>query len=252
MLQDWCHITFLHWRYPAASLQRFLPPGLTVDVHDSTAWLGITPFVVQKLRPPFLPSVPWLSTFPETNVRTYVIGPDGSRGIWFFSLEAARRLAVAGARALYGLPYRWASMTARKEGELLHYESHRDEGGSTAATRVTVQIGPPVPSTPLEIFLTARFRLFSFRNNRLWFADVEHNPWPLRAARVERLEQTLLPSLLLEEPPDHPLVHYSRGVRTRISILQPITASIPLERAGAVFFGAPHEPAALKAFLRLE
>src|SRR3954469_3535284 len=134
MLQNWSHISFLHWRYPADSIQRLLPPGLTVDLHDSCAWLGLTPFIVQKLRPPFLPPLPWFSQFPETNVRTYVIGPDGSRGIWFFSLEAARGLAVLAARALYGLPYRWASMSVRKEGETVTYHSRRGQGTTGANT----------------------------------------------------------------------------------------------------------------------
>src|SRR4051812_48322865 len=101
MFQDWCHISFLHWHYPAEFIQGFLPPGLAVDLYDSRAWLGLTPFIVENLHPPLLPPLPWLSRFPETNVRTYVVGPDGSRGIWFFTLEAARALAVIGATALY-------------------------------------------------------------------------------------------------------------------------------------------------------
>ena len=114
MFQNWSHISFLHWSYPAVYIQSLLPPGLTVDIYDSRAWLGVTPFIVEKLRPPLLPSLPWLSRFPETNVRTYVVGPDGSRGIWFFTLGAARGAAVAGATAVYGLPYRWASMDVRQ------------------------------------------------------------------------------------------------------------------------------------------
>ena len=110
MLQAWTMLTFLHWRYPANVIRPFLPRHLTLDLFDDSAWVSLTPFLLKGLRPPLLPSLPWFSQFPETNLRTYVRGPDGTSGIWFFSLEAARVLAVIGARTLYGLPYQWASM----------------------------------------------------------------------------------------------------------------------------------------------
>src|ERR1041384_4832910 len=98
MLQDWETLTFVHWRYDASTLQARFPAGLTIDVYDGAAWIGLTPFRVSHLTLPGAPPLPWLSTFPETNLRTYVRGPDGIRGIWFFSLDAARLLAVLGAR----------------------------------------------------------------------------------------------------------------------------------------------------------
>src|SRR3954465_15315092 len=84
MIQTWARITFLHWRYPPDQLALRLPPGLSIDTFDGSAWLGLTPFVIEGLRPPLLPPLPWISRFPETNLRTYVRGPDGAPGIWFF------------------------------------------------------------------------------------------------------------------------------------------------------------------------
>lgn len=45
---------------------------------------------------------PWhvVPPFPETNLRTYVLGPDGRPGIWFWSLDATSPSAVAAARLL--------------------------------------------------------------------------------------------------------------------------------------------------------
>ena len=100
MYQAWRNLTFLHWRYPAGALQAHLPRGLRIDTFDGSAWLRIAPFLLE-LR---------VSTFPETNVLTYVIGPDGGSGVWFFSLDAASAIAVAGARLAYGLPYMWSRM----------------------------------------------------------------------------------------------------------------------------------------------
>ena len=96
MFQNWCSLSFLHWRCDARALQARLPTGLELDTFQQSGWIGLTPFRLTGLRPPGLPPLPWLSTFPETNLRTYVRGPAGP-GIWFYSLEAASALAVLGA-----------------------------------------------------------------------------------------------------------------------------------------------------------
>ena len=69
-----------------------------------------------------------MSTFPETNLRTYVRGPDGRDGIWFFSLEADSLPLVLGARTLYGVPYRWADMSVERTGDVIRYRSRRRLG----------------------------------------------------------------------------------------------------------------------------
>lgn len=213
MFQSWRAVAFLHWRYPAAALQALLPAGLTVHRFRSEAWIGITPFRVEGLRLPLLPAVPWLSSFPETNVRTYVLGPDGEPGIWFFTLEASRSLAVIGARALYGLPYHWARMTVQRQGALLRYTSRRKQAQFHAA----ISRGETILPSRLENFLTARFRLYSRHAGQLWYADVEHPPWPLQSARLVSLTQNLAQAVGLSEPlAGEPLVHFSPGVRTRI------------------------------------
>src|SRR5436190_11154143 len=88
MYQAWRNLTFLHWRYPPAVMQSYLPAGLRVDTFDGSAWLRLAPF---RLEFRFL-------ACPETNVLTYVHGPDGKSGVWFFSLDAGSMMAVAGAR----------------------------------------------------------------------------------------------------------------------------------------------------------
>jgi uncharacterized protein YqjF (DUF2071 family) len=216
MFQSWNHISFLHWRYPAAPIQALLPMGLRIDVFDSSAWLGLTPFVVEGLRPPFLPALPWLSRFPETNLRTYVTGPDGVPGIWFFSLEAARGLAVIAARALYHLPYRWAEMSVDRTGDIVRYKSRRGQGDAAVSTDARVVTGPAVTPGTRELFLTARFRLYAAGAGKLWLADVEHPPWPLREARLLGLSQNLTRATGLDDPSGEPFLLFSPGVQTRI------------------------------------
>ena len=217
MLQSWENLSFLHWRCDSRSLQKLLPRGVEVDVFDGSAWVGVTPFRVVNVRPPGMPSLPWISTFPETNVRTYVYGPDGERGIWFFSLEADRLLAVIAARTLYGLPYRWANMRAERLGDVVEYKSDRHDPRRPAHSTIRVRIGQRCRTAELESFLTSRFRLYTILHRKMAFADVEHEPWPLYSAHVIEIRQNLLEGSGL--PPYHgePIVHYSPGVHTRIA-----------------------------------
>ena len=90
MYQTWSCISFLHWSYEPQVLGRLLPDRLRPHTFDGRAWVGVTPFFLEDLRTPVASALPWFTSFPETNVRTYVLGPDGREGLWFFSLDAAR------------------------------------------------------------------------------------------------------------------------------------------------------------------
>ncbi|MGA2216388.1 MAG: DUF2071 domain-containing protein, partial [Bryobacteraceae bacterium] len=71
--QTWRRLTFLHWPYNPAVIRRLLPSGLALDTFENTAWVGLVPFEIHDLR--------CIPRFPETNLRTYVVGPDGSRAV---------------------------------------------------------------------------------------------------------------------------------------------------------------------------
>jgi uncharacterized protein YqjF (DUF2071 family) len=216
MHQRWEDLTFLHWRYPVAALRPMVPATLALDVYDGMAWVGVSPFKVTALRLPHMASLPWLSTFPETNVRTYVVDAHGYRGVWFFSLDAARLAAVVGARLAYALPYFWANMRVDVDGLFASYTSTRLHGNN-ARNESRVHVGPPIAQpSDLDLFLTARFRLYAQRNGTLLRADIEHPPWPLQRATVLRVEQTLIQAAGLPPTEGVPLAHFSRGVDVRI------------------------------------
>jgi uncharacterized protein YqjF (DUF2071 family) len=220
MLQCWRRLTFLHWRYSPADVKRLLPDGLKVDVFDGSAWVGLVPFEIYDLRPPRLPALPWLSHFAETNVRTYAVGPDGSRGVWFFSLDAARWPAVVGARLAYGLPYFWARMRIEEDESSVRYQSRRIwPRPASEATGISIASGSrflDAELSDLDHFLTARYRLFTLLRGKLGYAPIEHDPWPLARARLLELRDNLIASAGLKQPSDEPLMHYSADISVRI------------------------------------
>jgi uncharacterized protein YqjF (DUF2071 family) len=221
MYHHWNWITFLHWRYPPGTVQSLLPPGLTAETSDGTAWIGLTPFLMDGVRPPGLPAVPWLSRFGEINVRTYVHDGHGRSGIWFLSLDAARLPAVLAARAGYRLPYFWSEVDVRVAGDRVGYRGRRRHPAAGARCEAQVEMGPPLAEAEcdeLAHFLTARYRLFTLVAGKLAAAEAEHTPWPLHRAEVLRLDQDLLRHAGLPAPAGHPLVHASPGVPVRIGM----------------------------------
>lgn len=215
MSQTWKRLTFLHWAYEPTLVQPFLPPGLVLDTLDGAAWVGLVPFEIHNLR-----GVPH---FPETNVRTYVVGPDGSRAVWFFSLDAARLIAVLGARVAYHLPYFWAKMSVISRDGSIHYRSRRKPPHSTGVmSDIVVELGENFRSEelgPLDHFLTARYRLFTWNGGRLASAQIEHQAWPLTRAEVSRLDQNLIEAAGLPVPQGQALIHYAEQIEVKIGHL---------------------------------
>jgi hypothetical protein len=158
-------------------------------------------------------------------LRTYVIGPDGRRGIWFLSLDAARLGAVLAARASYRLPYMWAHVEMRRRGSIVRYRGWRRWPAPRADYDLSIDIGAPVSEVDaFERFVTARWHLFSparlaLPPSRIDLArtTVAHAPWPLHTARVLYLEETLLAAAGLPAPATEPIALFSRGVITRFA-----------------------------------
>jgi uncharacterized protein YqjF (DUF2071 family) len=228
LFQRWTDLLFLHWQVDPSRLQTRLPPGLTVDLHDGAAYLGLVPFFMKEIRPRACPPVPGLSWFLEMNVRTYVHDDRGRPGVWFFSLDANQPLAVRIARRFFHLPYHDASMAAPRDADgTVHYAVRR--AGASAPTRLTYRIPQdetPAPATPgtLEFFLAERYLLFAWNGprRRLHAGQVRHDPYPLclpefSLGSVAALAPAGFPELE-SRPPDHALA--SPGVRVQVFALE--------------------------------
>jgi uncharacterized protein YqjF (DUF2071 family) len=216
-IQAWRSIAFLHWRVPVDAVAAAIPGWLSVDTFDGSGWVSLVPFRM-RVRPPAGPVVPWLADFPETNVRTYVVGPGGRPGLWFHSLDAARLAFVAPARAA-GLPYVWSSMRVDRVDDVVRYETDdRLWGGPQAQSLVEVRPGTPIrddEQSALDRFLTARFRLFAAGPLGRFTVPVEHPRWQLRRAAVETVDDDLVGAAGYDVH-DDPIVHYSDGVGVRV------------------------------------
>jgi uncharacterized protein YqjF (DUF2071 family) len=217
MRQSWMSLTFLHWRYRPEDVRRLLPADLELDTFDGSAWVAVAPFLIEGLGPVGIPAPPWLGRFPETNCRTYVRGPDGGSGVWFFSLDAARAAAVMGGRLFYGLPYMWARMRMEIEPDRVVYRSSRLWPDRAGSTDIEIEPGQSITTDEMAAFLTARYRLYSVMGGRLACAEVEHTPWPLQSGQVVRMKQTLTAAAGLPEPSGEPLVYFSPGVHVRVA-----------------------------------
>lgn len=216
MRQGWERLLFLHWQMEPADIQSTLPPGLSVDVWDGAAWVGIVPFYMRRVRPRFAPTVPGLSDFLELNVRTYVRDRDGRPGVWFYSLDCNQPAAVRIARAFFKLPYFDARMKAQiaPDSGRVYYTSRR-AGTDRTSTYEYRCVGDPARARvgSLEEFLVERYRLFSARGAILYAGEVWHEPYKISDAEVGawcaepiRLANFPLPTT----PPAHTI--YAPGV----------------------------------------
>jgi uncharacterized protein len=198
--QSWLDLCFLHWRVDETQLRKLVPDSVELDTHDGSTWLGITPFRLSNFRLRGLPPIPGLSTFPEVNVRTYVTR-DGRPGIWFFSLDAASRLAVEAAKKAYKLPYHHAEMRYERVGEYVEYESSRAGAAFGGRYRGDGNLFHAEAGT-LEYFLTERYCLYTEDGGRLYRAEIHHPPWDLQRGDARVDLNTMAPLSLLDEEPD--------------------------------------------------
>lgn len=230
--QNWHHLLFLHWEVPPRELQALLPPRLTLDTFEGKAYIGLVPFTLTGVRPILTPPLPWISTFHEVNVRTYVHVEGRDPGVWFFSLDASSMIAVAAARAAYHLAYFEAEMDFRAgDGALpvIELDSRRtDRRGAQPANahlRYRAVEGPARPAVPgtLEHFLVERYILYSQdEERRLHRARVHHQPYPLQRAEVLSLNETLIWATGVRRPENADLRHYAREVNVKVYPLETV------------------------------
>jgi uncharacterized protein YqjF (DUF2071 family) len=213
MTQTWNDLLFAHWAVDPSELRNRIPHDFELDLYEGKAWIGIVPFYMTNVSARGVPSLPWVSEFPELNVRTYVSVSDRP-GVYFFSLDAGSSLAVRTARALLNLPYFTATMRVSSNRDTIAYDSRRHGGihraEFTATYEPTSDAVAPRPGT-LEYFLTERYCLYN-RNHRStpYRLEIHHLPWPLQSAEARLTRNELAAVNGLSLPSSLPLLHFSK------------------------------------------
>ncbi len=219
MTQRWNDLLFLHYALDPEVLRPLVPDVLTLDTYDQRAWVSVVPFWMDHVRVHGSPRMPFVSHFPELNVRTYVTC-QGKAGVYFFSLDAGSLSAVWGARVFYRLPYWKASMKVKGKGKPeIDYRSKREHGPRPAIFRA--KYGPTSPASSavhgsVEYFLSERYCLYSTNGKRVYRANIHHLPWPLQDAQYQIEEDSMgaAAGITLPEKPD--LANFARELKVLV------------------------------------
>ncbi|MBD3914686.1 DUF2071 domain-containing protein [Nocardioides hwasunensis] len=220
MSQHWRDLSFLHWAVDPVEVAHRMPPGVRPDTLDGKTYVGLIPFRMVGAGLGRGPAIPWLGTFLETNVRLYSVDATGRRGIVFLSLDTDRAAVVLGARAGFGVPYRWARMRYHRDGDTHTYDARLRRPATPASSRLVVRAGAARTPTELDHFLSARWGLHTRWWGRTLYVPNRHAAWPVHDAELLEIDDGLLASVGLPElaarPPDH--VGFSPGVHTEFGL----------------------------------
>jgi uncharacterized protein YqjF (DUF2071 family) len=232
MTQTWHDLLFAHWPIDPHELRARVPAEFELDLFDGMGWIGIVPFYMTNVAPRGIPSLPWVSEFPELNVRTYV-SVANRPGVYFFSLDAGSSLAAQAARILLNLPYHAATMMISRKGPTIYYESHRDGEAQPAEFRATYEPagdGFVASEGTLEYFLTERYCLYHHDHRSTPYRlEIHHPPWMLQPARADLMCNDLADVNGLALPHLPPLLHFVK----RQDMVAWAPTSVDAERAGS-------------------
>ncbi|MFD7446152.1 YqjF family protein [Streptomyces sp. NPDC059909] len=218
LTQSWLDLAFLHWAVDPADVAPLLPAGTMPDTLDDASYVGLVAFRMHRVGWFRLPGIPYLGTFPETNVRLYSVDAQGRRGVVFRSLDASRLIPVTVARTAFRLPYLWSRMAIAHHDDTITYTSTRRWPGPRGAhCRITVKVGESVTDpTELEHFLTARWGMHNAFFGRQLYLPNTHPRWPLHRAQLLECDEDLIVAAGLPAPTGDPVsVLYSPGVPVR-------------------------------------
>jgi uncharacterized protein YqjF (DUF2071 family) len=212
MKQTWHDLLFAHWPIDPRQLSSRIPPGLPLDLHAGQAWLGIVPFHMTNVAPRGVPALPWVSAFPELNVRTYVT-LDDKPGVYFFSLDTDNPLAVAAGRLLR-LPYFLATMMVKAGKGGFEVTSQRTPSDAMEA-RLVASYKPAgirfsAVRGSLEFFLTERYCLYTVDAGQVRRLNIHHPPWRLQPATATFHVNTMTDPIGLALPAVAPTLHFAK------------------------------------------
>ena len=185
----WHQLVLLNWEVDPAVLLPHLPRGTELDLLDGKAYLSLVGFRFDRLRAWRIP-VPGYATFPEVNLRFYVVRHhegEVRRGVVFIREYAKARIASWVARWWYGENYYHVPMT----------HQHHHDGNGTRATECRwrrggqshhlhamshVPLASPEPGSRTEFVVEHYWGYSTTRDGGTIEYRVDHPPWQVAAA----------------------------------------------------------------------
>ena len=213
LTQVWRDILFMHWPVPEQFMRPFIPEALELDTYDGSAWLSIIHLRITNMRGRGLPLIPFMNSYLELNVRTYVVR-DGIPGIYFFSLDANHLPTVAGAGIFTGLPYKLASMDYKKKKGKSCFSSRRRKTKEEFHVIYHPEdlLFEAEPGT-LDHWLLERYCMYSFVGKSLFRGDIHHDKWKVRRGKADITSNTLAPFLPNSVFNQKPIIHFAKRRR---------------------------------------
>lgn len=213
MTQRWENLLFAHYEADPQVLKPHLPPGLGLDLYDGKAWVTVIPFRVSGMRLRGTLQIPYLHTYLELNVRTYVRKND-LPGIYFFSLDADKLPAVLGARTLT-LPYFTATMAMSEKAGAYRFISERKDGGNAVIDCNYKQEGDAYfpAKDSLASWLLERYWLWTYKRGALYRGGIHHKQWDIFQAKADISGESLFPFAHEHDIASPELLHYAAARR---------------------------------------
>ena len=159
--QNWVDLTFMHWEVDPDILRKHIPDDLEIELFEGKAYVGVIPFKMEKVRPRFLPSISFISNFPEFNIRTYV-KKNGKGGVFFLTLDAHSHVTCTYAPFAYGLPYNYSKCNFSIDKNGFYSWNSKRKSNAVKLEGVSKPRGPMLKAKKgsLEEFLFERYCLY--------------------------------------------------------------------------------------------
>lgn len=211
---EWMDLLFIHWEVDPILIQKYLPDGVKVDTFEGKGYLGIVPFVMNKLT---FSQIPFLFTpFPEINVRTYIKVGDVP-GIYILHVTLNSKLGLILSKG-YEIEYNLEKlMISRIEQDITITSNKFNCICTPGSEHFFARKGS------LEYWLTERYRLYLVKKDgNILYEDISHEQWTLQEASISLKKNSLFDQLPFPMPSSEPHVLYSKGMSVKGKLLKKV------------------------------
>lgn len=212
LFQKWEDICFFHWPIDPKIVEQSIPTSLQLDLFNGTAWISVVLFKVKENRLRNVPSIPFVNSLLQVNVRTYV-EERGRKGVYFLSVDMNNTLLAKLNSIGNYLPSRYATMKMYKSNKNITISSYYISKFKNESIDISISTSDEkIEKNSLDCWLLERYHCWSItKMDKLIRTDIKHVPWELRKCNATINQNTMCPTLMDHVLTDTPVVHYSKA-----------------------------------------